>query len=255
MPIRDFGAVCDTSVLTDRDSIDEARKMFNSSGLYIPSPTYSWLSRAKLIRVRKQTVKYSLLSQMVREREIYPIQLPELYDEIGRQVMFETNRNVALTDIRGLLLSAHLQIPILTFDDGLLDRITEEIGIQRIGNFEAHANWLSIRDALELYRELLFDSGRKFHEQLKNGGTFPKTVRKIKETQEDNLKTTEESVKKVSQGQTNPGTLEFQYLAWDIIPSIREYHEQRIVQPDTARQVCERSVLLMAKPIDFGDSD
>jgi len=69
MPTRDFGAVCDTSVLTDRGSLERAQELFESSGLYVPNSTYSWLSRTKLIQVRHQTVKYSLLKQVVRERK------------------------------------------------------------------------------------------------------------------------------------------------------------------------------------------
>ncbi len=76
MPTRDFGAVCDTSVLTDRESLDNAQRLFGGSGLYVPNATYSWLSRTKLIQVRHQTVKHSLIKQLVRERKIYPINLP-----------------------------------------------------------------------------------------------------------------------------------------------------------------------------------
>lgn len=254
MPIQDFGAVCDTSALTDRKTLDKAQKLFGNSGLYIPSPTYSWLSRSKLIEVRQQTVKYSLLNELVRERKIYPVHLPELYDEISRQIMFKTDHNVALTDLRGLLLAAHLQLPILTFDDGLIERISEEIGVQTMRRFEAHANWLALRDALELYRELSFVSGKQFRKQLENGNTFPKTVQKIKKSNEKNFKATEKSVQKISQGQTNPGTLQLQYLAWDTIPSIREYYEQNIFPDKIIRQICEKNVLLIAKPANSENS-
>lgn len=247
--MRDFGVVCDTSVLTDRGSVEEVQEFFSNSGLYVPNSTYSWLSRSKLIEVRHQTVKYSLISQMVRDRKLYPILLPEIYNELARQIMFEVDHKVALTDLRGLFLAAHLQLPILTFDEQLVERISEEIGIQTVGSFEAHANWLAIRDVLELYREISFDSGRCFQRQLEDGGNFPRTVREIENSFEERFSTTEESVEEVSQGQTNPGTLEFRYIFWDIIPSVREYHDQNIVPPETIRGICERAVLLVARPL------
>ncbi len=251
MPTKDFGAVCDTSVLTNRRSLNGAQRFFQCSGLYIPSSTYSWLSRSKLIQVRNQTVKYSLLKQMVRRRSVYPIHLPELYDEIGRQIMFETNRKVALTDLRGLLLAAHLQLPILTFDDNLLERISDRIGTKIIQRFEVDSNWLNIRELLGLYREISFRSGKKFLKQLENGLDFEETVNEIERSCRENLNTAEKSMEKMNETNGEPETLEFKYVVWDILPSIHEYYEQKIFQEEIFRQACERSIILMAKPIEF----
>ncbi|KXA92951.1 hypothetical protein AKJ64_01765 [candidate division MSBL1 archaeon SCGC-AAA259E17] len=248
MPTRDFGAVCDTSVLTDRKSFNRAQDLFASSGLYIPSPTYSWLSRSQLIQVRGQTVKYSLLKQLVRERELYPIHLPKIYDEIGRQIMFETNYNVSLTDIRALLLSSHLQIPVITFDDDLINRVSKEIGIKTIHRFEAHSNWLAIRGVLQLYRELSFKSSKRFHEQLEDELDFPKIISIIKKAHRKEIKNTEKSTQRISQGQKDSGVLDLHYLGWNILPCIQEYHDQAIVRPSITQQICERAILLIAKP-------
>lgn len=248
MPIRDFGAVCDISVLTDHPSLNRAQNLFNSSGLYIPTPTYSWLSRSKLIEVRHQAVKYSLINQQVRERRVYPTHLPELYDEIGRQIMFNTNHKVALTDLRGLLLAAHLQLPILTFDENLIERISKEIGIQTIYHLETHPNWLTIRNILELYRELSHTSGKIYHKQLENGNSFPKATKKIKKNHENDIKTTIKSLKEINNKNNTKETLQFIYAAWDIIPSIQEYYDQNIVLPEVIQQICERCTLLISKP-------
>lgn len=248
MPIRDFGAVCDISVLTDRASLDEAQELFSNSGLYIPASTYSWLSRSKLIQVRHQTVKYSLLSQMVRSRKIYPTHLPEIYDEIARKIMFETNRNVALTDLRGLFLAAHLQLPILTYDKNLIDRVSDEIGIQSIQSFETHTNQLVIRKLLELYREVSSQYSKFLQEQLENGGNLPKAMREIRKAYKEKFKTAGESALKTSREQSNPRILEFQYIGWAILSSIREYYEENIIQEDLMREICERGILLIANP-------
>lgn len=248
MPIQDYGAVCDISVLTDQSSLKKAQGFFKNSGLYIPNPTYSWLSRSKLIEVRHQTVKYSLIKQLVEERIIYPTHLPELYDEISRQIMFNTDNNVALTDLRGLLLSAHLQLPILSFDSNLLERISNEIGILTIQKFETATNWLTVRNVLELYRELSYTSGKHFLKELENGKDFSKIIEKIAQTERENIKKIKNSIREINQEHNNSKTLQFHYLAWDITPSIIEYHEESILLPEVLQRVCERCIILVANP-------
>ncbi len=248
MPIQDYGAVCDTSVLTNQNTLKNAHQYFQNSGLYLPTTTYSWLSRSKLIEVRHQAVKYSLINKEVQKRKIYPTHLPEIYDEISRQIMFHTNHQVALTDLRGLMLAAHLQLPILTYDKKLLERISKEIGIKTIYKVKAHPDWLTIRNILELYRELSFGAGKHFHKQNDNKKTFPQTIREIEREYKKTVKKTNDSIKENSQKQANPGNLKFHYLIWDILPSLQEYHEQNILPPKTMKQIYERTALLIATP-------
>ncbi len=254
MPIQDFGAVCDISVLTNQPTLENAQKYFQNSGLYLPTPTYSWLSRSKLIEVRHQAVKHTLVKKQVQKRKIYPTHLPDLYDEISRQIMFDTNHNVALTDLRGLMLAAHLQLPILTFDKQLKERISKEIGIRTIYKIKAHPDWLNLRNILELYREISFGAGKKFHNQLDNEKTFPQTIQKIEKTYKDTVKKTHKTIKENNQKQANPGNLKFHYIAWNILPSLKEYHEQNILPPKTIQQICERTTLLIATPPDLEKS-
>lgn len=162
--------------------------------------------------------------------------------------MFETNHNVSLTDIRALLLSSHLQIPVITFDDDLINRVSKEIGIKTIHRFEAHSNWLAIRDVLQLYRELSFKSSKRFHQQLEDEGDFPKIIRIIKEAHRKEIKNTEKYTQRISQGQEDSGVLDLHYLGWNILPCIQEYHDQAIVRPSITQQICERAILLIAKP-------
>ncbi|KXA95210.1 hypothetical protein AKJ65_02320 [candidate division MSBL1 archaeon SCGC-AAA259E19] len=166
---------------------------------------------------------------MVRERELYPIHLPKIYDEIGRQIMFETNHNVSLADIRALLLSSHLQIPVITFDDDLINRVSKEIGIKTIHRFEAHSNWLAIRGVLQLYRELSFKSSKRFHEQLEDELDFPKIISIIKKAHRKEIKNTEKSTQRISQGQKDSGVLDLHYLGWNILPCIQEYQQSGTV--------------------------
>ncbi|KXB09668.1 hypothetical protein AKJ35_00200 [candidate division MSBL1 archaeon SCGC-AAA833F18] len=56
------------------------------------------------------------------------------------------------------------------------------------------------------------------------------------------------STQKISQKQTNPGTLNFRCLAWDIQPSIREYLDQHVLEPRIIRELCERALILTAQP-------
>lgn len=244
MPIQDLGVTCDVSALTDRDTLDRTQDFFNSSGLYIPNSTYSWLKRSKFIEVRKQAVKYSLISELVRNRRIFPTHLPGIYDEISRKIMFETEHNVALTDLRGLLLSTHLQLPILTFDKELVKRISKEIGVHRIHEIETTTDWLSISKVLELYRDISFDSGKQFFGEIENNTPFPKVTRKIQDSYDGEFT----KIKSSDEPTKNPAkTLKFTFLIWNIFPFIQEYHSQKIIQSETARQICERCVLLVAQ--------
>lgn len=248
MPISDFGSVCDISVLSKKEFLDIAQELFSNCGLYIPSPTYSWLSRSKLIEVRNQRVRYSLINPLVRDGKIYPIHLPDLYDEISRQIMFETDHQVALTDLRGLILATHLQLPILTFDANLMDRVSEEIGMLTIENFTTYSNWMNIKNVLKLYRELSFKSGELFKDRLENGKTFPETTRELKRSQKNYFRKVENSFKKAENEEENSGKIEFGYITWDIVPSIQDYYEQNIVTSKILRQICEKCILLVASP-------
>lgn len=246
MPIQDYGAVCDISVLTDRKSLEKAEELFESSGLYVPNPTYSWLSRAKLIEVRHQAVKYSLINQLVRERKLYSTHLPELYDEISRQIMFNSDQKVALTDLRGLLLAAHLQLPLLTFDNNLIKRISDEIGTLTIQKFKTQTNWLTVRNVLELYRELSFCSGKELYKSLEDGKEFPQTIKEIEKAEKSNIEAIKESIRENNQGNNSQKNIQFHYLGWDITPSIKDYYEQNILTAKELRLICERCILLIA---------
>ncbi|MCS7131930.1 MAG: hypothetical protein NZ934_04305, partial [Hadesarchaea archaeon] len=124
---RDFGAVCDVSVLAGMASVERAEALLDGGELYLPSATYSWLARDRLIRVRKRTVGYSLVSQLVRDRRLIVVYLPELYDELARRLMFAVERQVPLTDLRAAMLAAHLRLPMLAFDGELMDELYEHL--------------------------------------------------------------------------------------------------------------------------------
>lgn len=248
MPTQDFGAVCDISILTDQNSLKNAHNYFKNSGLYLPSPTYSWLSRNKLIEVRKQPVKYSLIKQEVQNRKIYPTHLPEIYDELSRQIMFDTKHQIPLTDLRGLMLGAHLQMPILTFDSELIERISQEIGIMKITEVSTNPNWITLRNILEIYREILFTCGKKFHENLDDNKTFPQITTSIEREIMNKVKKSKKSIKKSEKEKEERRELEFQFLTWDILPSLKEYYKQNILPPKILRKICERTSLLIATP-------
>lgn len=175
----DYGAVCDVSVLVSRDSMNRARELFNGRGFYLPNSTYSWLSHNRFIKVRDQAVGYSLLSQLVRTRQVYPILLPEIYDELARKIMFEVDHNVPLTDLRTAFLSTHLRLPLLTFDEKLIERLSNHIETYRLWNLRAHANWLTIRQTLELYCEFLFGVGERLNERIREKDSFSRIVSEI----------------------------------------------------------------------------
>jgi hypothetical protein len=246
--IKEFGAVCDASVLVDRESFERAQRLFDCGSLHLPSSTYSWLARDKLIGVRGKVIGYSLVSQFVRDGKLLVTFLPELYDEISRRLLFDVEREVPLTDIRASLLAAHLKLPLLTFDDGLLERMRQHIGAHTIWQLDAHADWLAMREALELYRELASDVGSYLHNNIEGAETFENLSGELRRCRGENLQAVAQAVRKLSQARTNPGELSFKYIALDLMPVVRSYVEQHVLQQEVVRELCERTLLLIASP-------
>ena len=248
MGIKEFGAVCDASVLVDRESFDRAQRLFDGGSLHLPSSTYSWLARDKLIGVRGKVIGYSLVSQFVRDGKLLVTFLPELYDEISRRLLFDVEREVPLTDIRASLLATHLKLPLLTFDDGLLERMRQHIGAHLLWQLDAHADWLAMREALELYRELASDVGSYLHNNIEGVEAFENLSSELRRCRGENLQAVTEAVRRLSQARTNPGALSFKYIALDLMPVVRGYVEQHVLQQEVIRELCERTLLLIVNP-------
>ncbi len=248
MAAREFGAVCDVSVLVDRTSFERAQRLLNGGELYLPSATYSWLARDKLIAVRGKALGYSLVSQFVRDRKLVVVYLPELLDELSRRLLFGVEREVPLTDLRALMLAAHLRLPLLTFDEGVVERLRNHVGARTLWQLDAHADWLALREALELYRELASDVGSYLHKNLNDGHAFEGLVDELRKQRGDSLRGVTAAMLKLSQTSTNPGGLSFKYVTWDLTPLMQEYLEQHVLQPEVVRELCEQALLLVASP-------
>jgi len=250
MVARVIGAVCDVSVLANRASFELAQSLVDGSELYLPSATYSWLARDKLISVRGIAIKYSLVNQFVRDRELLVIYLPELLDEISRRLLFGVEREVPLTDLRASMLAAHLKMPILTLSGDFAERLERCVGAETIWQLDVHADRASLQAALNLYWKLAADLGSYLSRHLNNGAGFGALVEELKRLRLDSLKTATATVRRSSQAQSNPRKLGLAYVGWDITPILGEYLEQNIVQPEVVRELYERSLLMIARPID-----
>ena len=247
MATREFGAVCDVSVLGDRASFERAQKLLDGGELYLPSATYSWLARDKLIAVRNKTLSYSLVSQFVRDRKLLIVYLPELLDELSRRLLFGVDREVPLTDLRACMLAAHLRLPLMTFDGGPVERLREHVGARTLWRLDAHASWMVLREALELYRELACDVGGYLCKSL-DGCAFEGLIGELQKQRGGSMRAVSTAVRKLGQARANPGELNLEYLTWDLTPILREYLEQHVLQPEVMRQLCERALLLVAIP-------
>jgi len=244
----EFGAVCDASVLVSREGFERALGLFEGGSLCLPSATYSWLARDKLISVRGKAIGYSLVSQFVRDGKLIVTFLPELYDEISRRLLFEVEREVPLTDIRAALLAAHMKLPMLTFGSELVERLEQHLGAQTLWQMEAHADWLALREALELYRELANDVGNYLSQHVEEEGAFDGLADAIRGSRGEGMRAVTAAVQKLGQAKANPGTLRLKYLALDLAQVVHEYSKQHVLQPEVVRELCERTLLLMASP-------
>lgn len=248
---REFGAVCDVSVLADRASFERARQLVDGGELYLPSATYSWLARDRLISVRGKAIGYSLVSQFVRDRELLVVYLPELLDELSRRLLFQVEREVPLTDLRAYMLAAHLQLPLLTFEDEPLKRLHEHIGARMLWVLDSHVDRLAFREVLELYRELATDVGSYLSQHLNNGEGLEGLVEELRRKRGDGLKAVTAAARKLGQARANPGELSLRYVTWDLTPLLCEYLEQHVIQPEVVRELCERALLLVASPKEY----
>lgn len=242
---RDLGAVCDVSVLAELASVERAEALLDGGELYLPSATYSWLARDRLISVRRRTVGYSLVSQLVRDRRLIVIYLPELYDELARRLLFAVERQVPLTDLRAAMLAAHLRLPLLAFDGELMDELCEHLDARTVWRLEAHADRPSMGRALELYRELSSCMGEYLDRHLSEGDAFEDALEEIRRGEGDLRVAATGEVRQAGQ---NPGRLSFVCVAWDLTPMLREYAEQHLLQPKVLRELFERTLLLIMIP-------
>ncbi len=246
--LKEFGAVCDVSVLADRDSFKLARQLIRGGELYLPSATYSWLARDRLISVRGQSIGYSLVNQFVRDGELLVVYLPELLDEISRRLLYGVDREVPLTDLRAAMLAAHLKMPILTLSDQFTERLNDHVGGQKIWQLDVHGNAGAILAAIELYGELASDLG-SYLSRHQNGAEFEALVEELKRLRLDNLRAMAACLQKIRQPH-HSGKLSLVYLGWDITHILREYLEQNIVPPEVVGKLYEKSLLLIASPAD-----
>ena len=248
MSVRGLGAVCDVSVLGDRASFERARQLVDGGDLYLPSATYNWLARDKLISVRGKAIGYSLVSQFVRDGELLVVYLPELLDELSRRLLFQVEREVPLTDLRACMLAAHLQLPFLTFDDEPLRRLQEHVEARAFWVLDFHADESALREAIQLYRGLVTDVGSYLSRRLNNGEGLEGLVEELRKNRLDSLRVVTAEIRKLGQAQANPGELSMMYTTWNLTPLLREYLEQHVVQPEVVRELCERALLLVAGP-------
>jgi hypothetical protein len=119
------GAVCDVGVLSSRQAFQGVRGL--DGNLFIPSTTYSWLVRDRLIQVRRHIVKYTFVNQLIRDGLLFAVYLPEILDELARRLLFLGEKEIPLTDLRAILLAAHLGFPVVCADDGISKEIAGEL--------------------------------------------------------------------------------------------------------------------------------
>ena len=163
-----LGAVCDVSVLAGAEQFRQGRRLMRAP-LFLPSSTYSWVLRDKAIGVRSYEIGYSLLGCLVRERKVVAVYLPELLDEIGRHLLFAANRQIPLTDIRAVLLAAHLGLPVVSLDSQLKQELVEHLGARSLGVLGLGNGCEGYARAVGRYQRLARSVGFELAKRLGNG--------------------------------------------------------------------------------------
>ena len=242
--IQNLGMICDVNLLTNRNTFEVVRRSIKWAELYITSATYSWLARDKLISVRGKQLSYTLLRHLVHNRQLLVVYLPELYDELARRLLFQTERKISLTDLRSLLLSAYLKLPLLTIDDELFKKLSEHLNAQVILRYHSGIGVYSIFNALNLYRGMTYEIGKALSKRMDEPSIHRQVAREVVERFSTASEKT--GVENPSHLNENSNWLEFKFIAWDLIPVIREYSEHRVIQQDKMEGICEAIMLPIA---------
>jgi hypothetical protein len=241
-----MAAVCDVSVLESSESMEAAKKLVPGP-FYLPSSTYSWLARERVISVRDVVLTYSLVSRFVREDEVIAVYLPEILDEVARRLLFEVEREVPLTDLRSLLLSSHLRLPLLTLDPKQLQNLVETKA-EILWEFELHAERMVLREILCAYRKLAAEVGGLVYDLLNDGLSAEAVSQKIRGERDSSMRSLALSLDELGKGKTNPGRLGFKFLFLDLSGPLRDFLRYRALQGESLRGVCEKSLCLVMLP-------
>jgi len=244
MGVEELGAVCDVSLLADRGDFEDAWRLLDGGELCLPSATYGWLARDKLISVRDTAACYSLVSQLVRDGELLVVYLPELLDEISRRLLFEIDHKVPLTDIRAIMLAAHLGLPLLTLEEEPVKSLREHVGARTLWHEDIRADRRELEQVVEMYRELTADVGYYLSQRLDKEEVFDGLVEKLGKRENRS----QPAPKSSNQTREDSCELSFECLAWDLTPILCDYLEQHVLHLDVVQELCERSLLLVASP-------
>ncbi|MEM2282262.1 MAG: hypothetical protein QXH26_01770 [Candidatus Hadarchaeales archaeon] len=238
-----MGAVCDVSVLQSPESLEAAKRLVGRP-FYLPSSTYSWLVRERVISVREIVLTHSLVGDFVRRGEVIAVYLPEILDEVARRLLFEAEREIPLTDLRALMLSGHLALPLFGLDPQLLQRVVKA-GSAVVWEFDLHAEQMALKEVLCAYRKLAGEVGQLIYENLGNGFSLERVLAEIKSRRDSNLRSLVFTLEKMTRGKTNPGTLAFKFLLLDMGGPLGDFSKHGTLQPRLLREICEKSLCLL----------
>jgi hypothetical protein len=219
--------VCDVSVLSSAENFAKARRIV-CGDLYFPAATYSWILRDKVIAVRTHEVCHSFVSRLVQRGQVVAVYLPELLDELARRLLFETDRRVPLTDLRVVLLAAHLGVPVVTLDGEFRESFVEHLGARSLGRARARACWSEYRGVLAAYGDVARRVASALSAVVENGG----------EARLDGLVF----------APSGHGEIEVECLAIDLLRVLRSYVRDGILPVAAVKELCRHAVLAVLGP-------
>lgn len=222
-----MGAVCDVSVLSTVSRFEQGRQLVKGP-LYLPSSTYSWAMRDRVIGVRSHEVRHSLLGKLVRECRVMALFLPEILDEIARQLLFTVNHRIPLTDLRASLLAAHLKLPVVSLDPTLKQELVGHLGAFPLGSIDLGTDFQGYMRAMERYRKLAWEVGMSLSKALGSGGV------EFKRRFPNHSKST---------------GLEF--LVFNLLPVLEQYLADRVLSRRVVEELCRHALVGIVCPDEF----
>lgn len=243
-----MAAISDVSVLESTENLEKAKRIVPGP-FYFPSHTYTWLSREKVVLVREFVLTHSLVSKFLREGEVIVAQLPEILEEVARHMLFELERKIPLTDLRVLLLSSHMHLPLLTLDRDFPRQIDGMVGCV-LWKAEINSNWLLVREAQHALKRLSHEVGRTVLEKLDDGISLDAVADRVKQRCQEFYDILLGLSKRVKNG----SEATFELFLLDICQSLKKFREFDILPQQLLLSLCEKTLSLIVSPPHNGDN-
>jgi hypothetical protein len=146
------------------------------------------------------------------------------------------------------MLSSHLEVPLFTLDDEPVQRVQDCFEGRKLLQMEVDESDLTLRDAIWRYSEFSSHVGNFLDQKLNERDAFKDLVEQVCGQRKYISKAVSRETRGPRQTASNPGRVKVEFVVWNLVPILREYITQHVLQQEVVRDLCGKSLLLVASP-------